>query len=119
MLRLDQKSSKTPRQALDEDVDELRSGRDMENSHIPNGNTLADEVEVELDMLRALVLDGVGGEVHDVDVVIADKCAPRQQTMELLEQLTRPCCLDDAVSHNTVLGLGAGAGYDWLPLRRP
>ena len=31
----------------------------MKYSHITDGDTLADEVEVELDMLRALVLDGL------------------------------------------------------------
>jgi hypothetical protein len=34
----------------------------LKNSHIPNGDMLADEMEVKLDMLRALVLDGVGVE---------------------------------------------------------
>jgi hypothetical protein len=49
----------------------------MENSHILDGDTLVDEVEVKLDMLRALVLYRVGGEVHGTDVVTVDKCAPR------------------------------------------
>jgi hypothetical protein len=62
----------------------------MKNPHITDGNPLANEVEVELDMLRALMLDGVGGEVHDVDVdvVTIDKGASRQRTMQLQEQLT-------------------------------
>ena len=41
----------------------------MKHTHISDGNPLANEVEVELDMLRALVLDGVGGEVHGTGVV--------------------------------------------------
>jgi hypothetical protein len=36
-------------------------------------------------MLRALVLDGVGGEVHGSDVVTVDKCAPRQRNVQLLK----------------------------------
>jgi hypothetical protein len=81
----------------------------MENSHIPDGYTLADEVEVELDMLRTLVLDGVVGEVHGADVVTIHKSAPCQRTVQHLEQLTKPCCLGDAVSHSVVLGLSAAA----------
>jgi hypothetical protein len=65
------------REALGEDVGELRSSRDMKYSHIPDGDTLADEVEVELDMLRALVLDRVGGDVHGANIVTVDECAPR------------------------------------------
>jgi hypothetical protein len=40
------------REALGEDVGEMRSSRDMKNLHIPGGDTLLDEVEVELNMLR-------------------------------------------------------------------
>jgi hypothetical protein len=91
----------------------------MKNPHISDGDPFVNEVEVELDMLHALMLDGVGGEVHGASVVTIDKGAPRQRTVELLEQLSKPRCLGDVVSHNVVLGLGAGAGDDWLPLRRP
>jgi hypothetical protein len=72
----------------------------MENVHIPDSDTHANEVEVELDMFRALVLDGVGGEVHGADVVKVDMCAPRQRTVELLEQLTKPHRLSDVIGHS-------------------
>lgn len=42
-------------------VGKLRRGQDMKNPHIPDGDTVANEVEVELDMLRSMMLDGVGG----------------------------------------------------------
>jgi hypothetical protein len=61
----------------------------------------------------------VGGEVHGAEVVIVDKGAPRQQTVQLLEQLTKPCRLGDAVSHNVVLDFGARARDDNMSLRRP
>lgn len=121
MLRRDRKSSNTnvgTREALGENVGELRSGRDMKNPHISECNPLANKVEVELDMLRALMLDEVGGEVHGADVVTIDKGAPRQRTVQLLEQLTKPRRLSDAIGHGAVLGLRAGAGDDGLPLRR-
>jgi hypothetical protein len=36
-------------------------------------------------MLRALVLNGVSGEVDDTDVIAVDESALRQQSMELLK----------------------------------
>jgi hypothetical protein len=79
-----------------------------ENSHIPDDDTLANEVEVELDMLCALLLNGIGGEIHGTDVITVDKSAPCQRTVQLLEQLTKLCRLSDTISHSEVLGLGAG-----------
>jgi hypothetical protein len=46
------------RQSLAEDVDELGSHRDVEDTNISDGNALADEVEINLNMLGALMLDG-------------------------------------------------------------
>jgi hypothetical protein len=44
----------------------------MEDTNVPDGNTLADKVKINLNMLGALVLNGVGGEVDDADVVTID-----------------------------------------------
>jgi hypothetical protein len=107
------------RESLGEDVGELRSGRDMENPHTLDGEPLANEVEVELNMLRALMLNGGGGEIHGANVVTIYKGAPQQWNMQLLEQLMKPQCLNNAISHSTVLVLVAGVGDDWLPLQGP
>jgi hypothetical protein len=42
-------------------------------------------VEVDLDMLRALVLNEVGGEVDSTDVIAVDKGVLRQRSMKLLK----------------------------------
>jgi hypothetical protein len=39
------------------------------NTNVADSHTLTDEVEIDLNMLRALVLDGVDGEVYNADVV--------------------------------------------------
>jgi hypothetical protein len=44
----------------------------VEDVNIFDGNALTDEVEINLSMLGALMLDGVGGEVDRADVVIVD-----------------------------------------------
>ena len=46
----------------------------MEDMYIADGDTLADEVDVDLYVLRALVLYGSGGEVDRVDHVTVDEC---------------------------------------------
>jgi hypothetical protein len=48
----------------------------MKNSHISNGDTLTHKVKVDLDMLRVLMLDRVGGEIYGTNVVVVDQHAP-------------------------------------------
>lgn len=52
----------------------------MKDTNIINGNELADEVEVDLNMLCLLVLGRVGGEVNDVDVVTIDEVGAGDRT---------------------------------------
>jgi hypothetical protein len=40
-----------------------------------DGNAFLDEVEVDLNMLCMLVLNGVGGDVDSADVVVVDESA--------------------------------------------
>jgi hypothetical protein len=47
-------------------------------------NLLLDEMKINLHMLHALMLNGVGGEVHDTDVVAVDKSAARWRSLELM-----------------------------------
>jgi hypothetical protein len=109
----------TQRQPLSEDVSELRGGQDEEKANITNDDTLADEVKLELYVLRALMLHGVGEEVDCADVVVIDKGGALEGSVELLKKLAEPRGLDHVVGHNTVLGFSIGAGDDGLPLRGP
>jgi hypothetical protein len=52
-----------------EDVDELGSHRDVEDTKISDNNTLTDEVEINFNMFGALILDRVGGELDGADAV--------------------------------------------------
>jgi hypothetical protein len=62
----------------------------MEDADLANDNILSDKMKINLHMLSALMLNGVGGEVHDADVVTVDKGAPRRWGLELVEQLSQP-----------------------------
>jgi hypothetical protein len=44
----------------------------VEDTNVPDDNVLADKVEINLNMLGALVLNEVGGEVDSVDVITVD-----------------------------------------------
>jgi len=59
----------------------------MENVDITSSNSFADEVEVDLDVLGALMLNGVG-DVHGADVVAVDQDGAAKQSMEFLEELS-------------------------------
>jgi hypothetical protein len=56
-------------QPLGEDVRKLIHRWDMKNTNITNDNALTDEVEINLDMLRALMLNRVSGQVYTTDIV--------------------------------------------------
>ena len=73
---------------LGEDVSKLGGGRDMENPNIADSDPVAHEVQVDLHMLRPLMLDGVGGEVHGADVVAVDERALGEWAVELRQELS-------------------------------
>jgi hypothetical protein len=60
----------------------------MENADLADGNLLSDKMKINLHMLGALMLNGIGGDVHGADVVAVDKGAPRRRGLELVEQLS-------------------------------
>ena len=91
----------------------------MKNPNLADGDPVPNEVEVDLNMLRPLVLNRVGGEVHGANVVAVDKLAPGERAVELHQELAKPGHLCHAVSHGAILGLGTGAGDHRLSLGRP
>jgi hypothetical protein len=48
----------------------------VEDTNISDDNVLTDKVEINFNMLGALVLDGIGGEVDGADVVTVDQSGP-------------------------------------------
>jgi hypothetical protein len=57
----------------------------VQDADIIDGQAFPHKVEVDLDTLHALVLNGVGGEVDDADVVIANDGALHRQSVEALK----------------------------------
>jgi hypothetical protein len=75
-------------QTLGEGVSELGGRRDVEDANIFDGDT--NEVEINFNMLGALMLDGVGGEVDHTDVVVVDQGGPRWGALQPLKKLMEP-----------------------------
>ena len=60
----------------------------MEYPNIADGDPVAHEVQVDLHMLRPLMLNRVGGEIHSADVVEVDKRALGKRAVELRQELS-------------------------------
>jgi hypothetical protein len=77
----------------------------MEHPNLSQSNLLTDEVNVDLNILRAAMMDRVGGHVDSTDIVAVDDRRRRIGCMELLEQLTKPTGLSHSVRNNMILSL--------------
>lgn len=91
----------------------------MKNSNVTESNLLSNEVDIQLDVLSASMMNGVGGEVDNRNVVTEDNNSLVNWTRELGEKLTKPGVLDDDVGHGAILSLSARARDSGLSLRRP
>ena len=61
----------------------------MEYPNIADGDSVAHEVQIDLHMLRPLVLDGVGGEIHGADVVAVNERAPSERAVSSAKSCRR------------------------------
>ena len=48
----------------------VKMSANMEYPNIADGDSVAHGVQIDLHMLRPLVMDGVGGEIHGADVYV-------------------------------------------------
>ena len=62
----------------------------MKNVDAPKSHLLSHEVNVELNMLRATMMNGVGREVDCRDIVTVDNGGLRDVKEQLLEKLPKP-----------------------------
>ena len=91
----------------------------MKHTDLTHGNTIANEVEIDLDVFGTLMLDGVRGHVDGADIVAEDDRRRRRWSMKLLEKLPKPTRLSHGVCHDAVLGFSARARDRVLSLGGP
>lgn len=91
----------------------------MKDTHGSDGDLLADKMEIELDVLRPLMLHGIGRKIYRTDVVAINQGGLRWRGMKFMEKLVEPSDLSNGVGDGAVLGLGTGARYCMLAFRRP
>jgi hypothetical protein len=53
----------------------------MKGAILTDGNLLSNEMKINLQMLCVLILNWVGGKIHDVDVVTVDESAVRCRSL--------------------------------------
>jgi hypothetical protein len=90
----------------------------MENPNIADSHPVTNEMQVNLHMLRPLMLNRIGGEVHSVDVVTVDERALGERAVKLNQELLEPRRLSHAVSNSPVLRLSTRAGDNLPSLRQ-
>jgi hypothetical protein len=63
----------------------------MKNSNVTESNLLMNKVDVQLDVLCATMMNGVGGEVDSGDVVAEDDIGLVNRTGKLRETIEAKC----------------------------
>ena len=86
---------------------------------LADSDKFVDEVKVDLHVLHALVLHGIGGEVDHADIVAVDEGGTREGALELLKYLTESGRLCHVICHSAILGLSVGTRDNGLPLQGP
>jgi hypothetical protein len=96
--------------AFGHDVRELMRRWDMKHAHLSKSNLLTDEVNVDLDVLSAVVVNGIGYHVDNSHVVTVDDRCRSNRHVEFLKKLSQLATLSNSVGHDLVLSLHAGPG---------
>jgi hypothetical protein len=89
----------------------------MQNAEFSQLNTLANEVDVQFDVLGLLVMNGVRRHVHGGDVVAVGDGGLGHATMKLAKELSEPYAFRHGIRDCPVLSLSARPGDRGLPFR--
>ena len=82
----------------------------MQDMNITSSNLLPNEMEVNLDVLGAPMLNRVGRHVDGANVVTINQSSSPKGGMELEQELTQPRGLSNTIGHCAVLSFSTGSG---------
>jgi hypothetical protein len=88
----------------------------MENFDLTQLNSIPNEMQVNLNMFRALVLNWVGREIHRTDIVTKDDSGSARRMIQLMQQLAQPARFSDTICNCSVLSFRARSRHRGLPL---
>lgn len=86
----------------------------MQLVHMSQGHLLIDEVDVDLDVHHAAVMDGTDNHIDNANIVVVHTSLTSNQDMELREKLAKLVALGDDMSGSPILGLDTGVRHDGL-----
>jgi hypothetical protein len=92
---------------------------DMKHAYLSKSNLLTNEVNVDLDVFGAAIVNGIGCHVDSTHVVAIDDRHRSNRQVEFLKKLSQPAALSNSVGHGPVLSLHAGPGDGSLSLGGP
>ena len=95
------------------------SRRDIQHPNQSQGNLVVDEVNVDVDVLRATMVDRISGHIDGANIVTVHDGRRSNGRVELLEKLTKPTTLDHDMGNRVVLSLSTGTGHRRLVLGGP
>jgi len=95
------------------------SRRDKQHPDLSQGNLVADEVNVDLDVLRATMVDRISGHIDGVNIVTVHDGRRGNGRVELLEKLMKPTTLGNGMGNHAVLSLSTGVGHRRMALGEP
>ena len=98
------------RKTLGHDIRELVSRRNVEDANLPQGHLLANEVDVDLDMLGATVLDRISSHVDGANIVAVDHCSQGNRDVKFLKELPHPATFGYNMGNSPIFGLYARVG---------
>ena len=86
----------------------------MKNTNFAESHLLANEVDVDLNVLGPAVVDRVGSHVDSAHIIAVDHGSHLQRNMKFLKELAQLATLGDHMSNSPVLGLRTGPGHRGL-----
>jgi hypothetical protein len=82
----------------------------VKNLYMAKSNLITDKMEINLNMLRALMLYWVAGHVDSADVVAENHRSSMERGVELQQELAKPGSLSHSIGDCMILGLSTRAG---------
>ena len=80
----------------------------MQDADFTEGDSLSDEVQIDLNMFGSLMLNWVGGEVNGADIITVDHCSATERAAKLCQELAQPAGFGDTVRNSSIFRLCTG-----------